>query len=186
MSTIYERCPDEVRFMAAALLCTQPEHKPLVDNKVTIDYLFATAEEDVDGNPKGYALKLHGVKSLAICRRNTLKARALGLSDAEICIDKEWWEGANEKEQAALLDHELYHLEVKETEEGVQKDDLGRPKLNIRKHDYQFGWFNHIAKRHGIHSQERKQAAQLMDDAGQYYWNLGSLTKAAFHPEVKL
>jgi hypothetical protein len=49
-------------------------------------------------------------------------------------------------------------------------DDLGRPKLRMRKHDINFGWFNQVAKRHGSASQERIQARMILDEAGQFYW----------------
>ena len=52
----------------------------------------------------------------------------------------------------------------------VINTDLGRPELKLRKHDHEFGWFERVAQRHGAHSQERIQAARMMDSSGQAYW----------------
>lgn len=178
MST-YEKCPKSVTDLSHEVLCEYPRHKPLLDYRVTVDYVFAESDKDEDGNPINDAIKHHGVKALAVARKTTLKQRALGLADAEICIDYDWWQEASVPEQKALLDHELYHLEVMMNEEGVMKDDLGRPKLKLRPHDWQFGWFNCIAHEHGKHSQEVQQARLLMDDSGQFYWDILALSDAA-------
>jgi len=99
-----------------------------------------------------YLFNPGGVKALGICRKIPLKERALGRGDAEICLDGEWWKDAPEPEQRALLDHELHHIEVKIIEGAMACDDLGRPLLKIRKHDYELGLFTIIAQRHGRHS----------------------------------
>ena len=100
-----------------------------------------------------------------------LKDRAKGQGDAEIIIDEIWWQDASEQAREALIDHELYHLEVKTDKNNhPAKDDLDRPKLLMRKHDYQFGWFNAIASRHAEHSVEVYQATNLFDEAGQTYF----------------
>lgn len=52
----------------------------------------------------------------------------------------------------------------------VQVDDLRRPKIKIRKHDVEVGWFNIVAGRHGNFSIERIQSKMVMDQLGQYYW----------------
>lgn len=49
-------------------------------------------------------------------------------------------------------------------------DDLGRPKLKMRKHDVEIGWFKIIAERHGAHSIERQQAKIIFDTMGQSFW----------------
>jgi hypothetical protein len=52
----------------------------------------------------------------------------------------------------------------------VARDDIGRPLIKLRKHDYEFGWFNIIAARHGIASAEVQQATRIADEMGQYYF----------------
>jgi hypothetical protein len=166
----YERAPKSVENLAAEILCENECYQALLDAKVTVDYLFAHADQDDDGNLVNDALKKNGVKALGVTRKTSLKQRALGLADAEISLDADWWEEASIPEQKALLDHELYHLELVITEDGLQKDDLGRPKLKLRHHDVDVGWFKTIAERHGIHSQERIQAKAILEDSGQYFW----------------
>lgn len=171
MST-YEKCPESVSEMAAEILCEFESHKPLLDARVTTDYVFAYCDKDEDGNPveNAVAIKHRGVRALAVTRKTSLKQRALGNADAEITIDGDWWEEAGLSEQKALLDHELHHLELKTNEDGDCKDDLGRPLLKLRPHDVDVGWFKLIAERHGVHSQERIQAKIILDNAGQYFW----------------
>lgn len=152
--------------MAERLIERYETHGTLTDNHVRIDYLFAFAEVDeTTGEIIGDALKCHGVKALGIARKLGLKDRAKGMGDAEICLDGDWWANADEKEREALLDHELHHICATD-----KRDNLGRPVIKLRKHDFQFGWFSLIAQRHGQHSQERQQAKAMMDVAGQFYW----------------
>jgi hypothetical protein len=154
-------CPDEVRELASEILCEFKSHKPVLDAKVTVEYLFAIAtEEDAP------AIMVGGYPALGMCRIVGEKDRAKGCKDVEITIDREWWNGAEREEQKALLDHELHHISVVEG----KRDSNGRPKIRLRKHDVQIGWFREIAARHGQHSQERQQAKSLIDDWGQYFF----------------
>jgi hypothetical protein len=167
----FQRCPKAVNDMANELMCRFETHTPLLDARVTIDFVFAFADIDEQTQqPIGNALSKGGVKALGLCRKIPLKDRALGRSDAEISIDGQWWEAASDAERQALLDHELHHISVKVDKRGLVRDDLGRPVVQLRKHDYEFGWFNVIAERHGRASIERQQAAEMMCDNGQLYW----------------
>lgn len=163
----FQRADKSVTEMASHILNEFETHQPLVDAEVKIDFVFAFPDYDATtGEPINDALKHHGVKALGICRKLPLKDRALGRGDAEISIDGHWWEQiASEEQKAALLDHEMHHIAVTE-----KRDDLGRPILKMRKHDVEIGWFAIIAKRHGLASQERMQAAAIMERAGQYFW----------------
>ncbi len=173
MPTTYRRCDQTVSDLASELLCRYESHKPLVEARVRIDLVFALPDLDDNGTPLNAALKKNGVKALGICRKLGLKDRALGRGDAEIAIDHYWWtQTASEEMRRALLDHELHHIAVV-----MQKDsgrprleEDGRPKLRLRKHDFEFGWFNIIAARHGEHSQERIRARQIVEIAGQLYF----------------
>lgn len=170
MST-FQRCPEEVNELASEILCGFETHKPLLDARVTIDFVFAFADIDEQTNqPVGNALSKNGVKALGLCRKIPLKDRAMGRADVEISLDGQWWEAASAAEQRALLDHELHHIATKTDKRGLVRDDLGRPVIQLRKHDYEFGWFKVIAARHGRSSIERQQAAEMMLDAGQYFW----------------
>lgn len=173
MST-FKRCDGSVEEMASELINQFDTHAPLIECKVKIDYVFAYGDRDeATGELKSTALKLHGVAALGIARKMPLKDRALGRGDAEISLDGDWWKEASDAERRALLDHELHHLVPT-----YDTDDLRRPIIKIRPHDFQFGWFKVIAARHGIASQERIQAKAMMDDAGQYFWPLDNTATA--------
>jgi hypothetical protein len=49
----------------------------------------------------------------------------------------------------------LFHIAVRRDRDGaIKSDDGGRPKLKLRKHDFEIGGFVEIAKRHGPESLE--------------------------------
>lgn len=156
----YNRCPPSVTELANEIMCEFETHRPLLDAKVRIDFIFAYAE---DGN---VAIRHNGQQALGLCKRLPLKQRAMGRGDAEITLDAAWWALANKPARRALLDHELHHIEVDQ----AKRDDLGRPVLRLRKHDVQIGWFAIIAERHGDFSIERQQARDIYDRHGQAFW----------------
>lgn len=169
MST-YTKCPQEVIDLANKILVSKPRHKGLLDFRVKIDFVFAHAERDEKtGEPIGVALKHHGVRALGIARRLGLKDRAMGRGDCEVCLDADWWDEAPERQREAVLAHELTHFEVKIDKRGVVKDDLNRPKINIRPHDYDHGHFTCIANEYGADSIEVQQTRRMFELDGQYY-----------------
>ena len=132
---------------------------------VTIGALFVS---DEDGVP---CLEHQGYPAAAVCRIVPTRDRAAGLPDVLIIVDTATWQGFNAKRKAALIDHELYHIEPV-IKDGQQKFDAqDRPKLKIRKHDYHFGWFDEIANRHGAASIEVSQAKLIIDLSGQLYFD---------------
>lgn len=164
----YNVAPQEAYDLAKAIMLEYEEHQPLITAGVKIDLLFAYGKENKDGT-HGDAIKHNGVRALAVAKVIGIKERTLGHGDALITIDGDWWQVNGEPEQKALLDHELYHLELKYDDAGCpETDDAMRPKLKMRKHDHQFGWFNLIAARHGTHSQERIQMRAMCESSGQY------------------
>jgi hypothetical protein len=75
------------------------------------------------------------------------------------------------KRLQAVIDHELRHLMLaknKRTGE-IQRDDEGRPKLRIRPHDFEFGWFARTAELYGEESYEVSQAREIV--AAQFVQN---------------
>jgi len=157
--------------MAEKILDEFISYKPIVEAKVKIDFLFAFAEVGEDGESKGHALMKHGIRALGITRKLGIKDRVMGRGDAEVCLDGDWWKDATDARRRALLDHEMHHIEVKMDEEGVViPDDLKRPKLKLRKHDVEVGWFAVVAGRHGSNSLEIEQAKLVMDSYGQLFW----------------
>lgn len=167
----FERCDESIDVLAKELVNKFESHKPLLSANVKIDFVFAYADQDDDGNLLNDALTKNGVRALGIARKVPLKDRALGRGDAEVSIDGNWWAEASAEEQAALLDHEMHHISVEADKAGnIQFDDLGRPQIKLRKHDVEVGWFKCIAQRHGAASMEQAQAKAIMNGAGQFFW----------------
>lgn len=171
----YHKAPAEVSEMANDILCQFDSHRPVLDAKVKIDYVFALPTLDDNGEPTGHAISKGGIKALGMCRPIGLKDRAMGRGDVEITIDAEWWNDAKVESQRALLDHELNHIEVAFRKGMLITDDLHRPKVKMRKHDYEFGWFTIIAERHGNASIERQQARQMTQGPGQMIFDFDRL-----------
>jgi len=143
---------------------------------VTIGVLFVSDEEDAGIQ----VLTHHGYPAAALIRIVGARDRAAGLPDAQIVIDKCVWDSCESKRQVAILDHELYHLEPVADKHGTPVyDAVDRPRLRIRKHDWSFGWFDEIAKRHAEHSIEVLEAERLLRQSGQLYFNFGPEQKVA-------
>lgn len=144
----FERAPAEVGQIVDRMM--DRYHPQLRDAGVTITCLMAFPTTDKNGDNSGPPLKHQGYPALAIVKVIGLKERTDGRSDAEICIDGDAWMLRSEAEKDALVDHELEHLELKTDKNGaLVRDDLERPKLKIRRHDFQAGFFDSIVRRHG-------------------------------------
>ena len=131
---------------------------------VTITALIARSEE-------GPALKVGGKEALGCIRVTKLTERTLGLGDALMILDGESMIAWSSKRLQAVIDHELRHLMLaknKRTGE-IQLDDEGRPKLRIRPHDFEFGWFARTAELYGEESYEVSQAREIV--AAQFVQN---------------
>lgn len=166
----YDRCGQDVLDLAHEILTKYEDHELLLSAGVKIDFLYAYPSLDDDGVPTGPAITKNGRECRGLARKLGLKDRIKGNGDCEILIDHTWWSTASDCQKAALLDHEMYHFEPIIDKNGLQRDDADRPKLRIRKHDYEFGWFRNVAARHGEFSGEREQAAKMMEDSGQIFW----------------
>lgn len=166
---IYKQASKEVHKLCKTLV--EENYDKLAKEGVTFDILMAFApENEENGEPTGPAIKLHGYTASAIVSTVPLKNRVKGLSDVEIIIDGLNWEKLNEEERAALLDHELYHVQVSTNSKGETiKDTAGRPKIKMRLHDIQLGWFIDIAKRHGMSSGEVQQAQTIVSHAQAFF-----------------
>lgn len=180
----FQKCDSSVKAMAKEILSKYESHRPILDVGVTFDFLFAFCDRDEDTNePLNDALTHNGIRALGIAKIVNLKDRVKGLADAEILLDGDHWAEIKDGDRAALLDHELHHISLKIVKGVIQHDPAGRCKLKMRKHDVEIGWFKTIAERHGKHSIEQQQAAQIMEMAGQYFWP--ALTAATTTTVVK-
>jgi Putative phage metallopeptidase len=142
-------------------------HHTDLDN-VTITGLFAHDTEHGDS-----VLTHQGYPAGAVVRITPIKDRAVGIADATVTVDRAGWLTLSQRQRDALVDHELTHLHWVTDEDGDHLcDALGRPKLKMRKHDHQYGWFDEVAQRHGTASPEVRQARRLMEStSGQYYFD---------------
>lgn len=144
---VYEKVTSDVQSLIERTL--KKFHKDLVDQDVSVGALFAHAKVNKKGLKVGPALRFHGYVAFATIRVTSLKERVQGLPDAEMLIDGDRWPDLSKEQHAALIDHELEHLELKRDKVGdVKLDDLARPLLGCRLHDFQLGGFESIIRRH--------------------------------------
>lgn len=160
----YRRANQDLQELLQKLL--ESYHPDLIEFGVRIDLLWAYADRDeATGEIQSPAIVHNGYPAAGLCKINSLIDRALGLGDVRILLDHDQWESFNPRTQAAVLDHELEHVILRD-----ERDDLGRPKIKMKKHDVQAGWFRAVAERHGAHSLERIQAKMVYDASGQAFW----------------
>ena len=139
-------------------------HGDLHNAGVTITALIARSEE-------GPAIKVRGSEAAGCIRITKLAERTLGLGDALMTLDGERMDAWTSKRLQAVIDHELRHLMLaKHKKTGqIQLDDEGRPKLRLRPHDFEFGWFARTAELYGEESYEVSQAREIV--AAQFVQN---------------
>lgn len=167
----YSAASDDVARHIASM---HSQYHPEIDG-VTVSALFVFDEETGES-----VLKHQGYAAAAVVSVTPTKQRALGIADALIVIDRASWLTLTAKQRDALIDHELEHLDrviSKDTEDSPaapQFDSLGRPKLAMRRHDHQFGWFDDVARRHGDDSIEVAQARNFLAVTQQLYFDFGA------------
>jgi hypothetical protein len=158
---IYRKADEDVREGVTAVMALY--HGGLHDAEVRIDVLMAHPTSDDNGDPTGPAIRVGGYAALACIRILSYKDRIARNYDAELLVDSDHWDESSAEERGALLDHELTHLElVTDADGNVRRDDADRPKLRMRKHDRQFGWFDIVADRHHGDSVEVQQAREML------------------------
>lgn len=148
MPTTYSLADDDVTNLLADVL--RRWHRPLADAGVKFGVLMAS-------NPAGHAVKHGGYPAAATVRVVPLKDRVTKGYDAEMVIDLRWWEGHRRPHRLALLDHEAMHVELanikgydpEDQSIRFDRDDIGRPKLRLRKGDWNAGdGFADVVGRH--------------------------------------
>lgn len=156
MSKIYSPAPSGVAERVAHLV--KVFHPDIHAAGVKID-LISVADDDPEVE---HALKLRGMPAYATCRAVDVKGRTMGRGDVEIVIDEAKYLTMPDATKDAVLDHEIEHIELQISKKGkVKLDCVRRPKIKMKLHDVEFGWFESVAKRHGIASIECKQATKL-------------------------
>lgn len=158
MPTTYEKAGKDVLGLIEQVM--KRHHGKLYGLGVKIGCLMAQNADDVP-------VKVNGYPCLAKVKIVGLKDRAHGMADAEIIVDAKEWDDLQPASQAAVIDHELTHLEPKEKAGKPQTDDLGRPKLKMKLHDWQLGGFESIAKRYAADAIEVQAAQHFSKNYGQ-------------------
>lgn len=132
-------------------------HQELFNEGVTITALIARSEN-------GPAITVRGCEAAGSIRITKLAERTLGLGDAVMILDGERLDAWTSKRLQAVIDHELRHLVLAKSKKTgqVQRDDQDRPKLKIRPHDFEFGWFARTAELYGEDSYEVSQAREIV------------------------
>lgn len=166
----YEEAGPEIVVRVDAVM--ERYHRPLKAAGVRLSILMAHPPCDRNGDVSGPAVSVGGYPALAKIKITSHKDRVHGLGDAELIIDAYEWATLSDAEKDALIDHELTHLELRLVEDEktgamvVDRDDQERPKMKLRKHDHQFGWFSDVVRRHGRASQEWQQYEAFADPTG--------------------
>lgn len=156
------------------------EHHPDLKD-VRIGALFVFDDEKSE-----QVLVHNGYPAAAVVRITSLRERALNMPDAVIVVDRASWQSINHMQHCALIDHELTHLTRFLDSETQQPtwDALGRPRLKMRRHDHQLGWFDEVAARHGENSVEVRQARDLVQSTYQLYFEFGPSAPPPEDPAV--
>ncbi len=143
-------------------------HPDLEEMKVTVQVLFAH-KYDKDGEAEP-AMITRGHEVLAKISITNLQDRTRGIPDAKLVIDRVFgWARLSESRRLALIDHELTHLNLTLDKDGIVKtDDLGRPKLHMRHHDWELTGFAEICERHGEAAIEVHEMVRWQEAYGQF------------------
>lgn len=150
MGKTYEPVDPETEALIAKV---RKEHHCVLENcGVTIGALFV-AKESKEGDAQP-ALRRHGFPVAAQIQITSLADRVRGVADAKLTIDRFVWDRLPAASRLALIDHELAHLLTVDGDDEQGRDDIGRPKLRIRPHDYELTGFTDVAERHGEASME--------------------------------
>ena len=178
MAAIYEKCDDAVEKLAKKII---NKHIPdIAEADVLIEYAFASAEKDKNGDPVGHAIVKGGYPKAGYCQVISAKERALGRADVRIMLDKDYWEKIPEDQRTALMHHELHHIIVKRTPDGdIDTDEYSRPKIKMRLHDREFGFFDKIAQLYGKASVEVQSATKFIEEVGTFYVQTDMFAAAA-------
>ena len=146
--------------------------EPQLKVPVNVETLLVFGPTNKDGEQTGPAIAGRTGQGAYGCIRVTrLEERVGGRGDAIMHLDGDDWKSWGTKTLDAIIDHELTHLEIAiDKKVGVPVyDDAGRPKLKLRPHDFEVGWFDEVAERHPDFAIETKQAAILARQRQLYF-----------------
>lgn len=126
---------------------------------------------------------LHGRQVTDLVKVRKLEDRAAGSPDVRFVLDSDDWKNADKKRRAAILDHALCHLEVVRDKEGrIKSDDVGRPRIRMKLHDFEVAGFYDVMRRHKDQAVEAQHlayfSAQVKKQA-EFDWVAAELLAAA-------
>jgi len=171
MALVYEPAPSNVMALVERVL--QSNFTELAKEGVTVNVLMASRINNKTGEDE-HCLYKDGMPVAAQISITQKRDRARGLQDAKLVIDTHTWQDMKDTHRAALVDHELRHLrlvEIRPTKRngyktGVKHDDLGRPSLRPRPHDWVLTGFAKSAELYGEYSHEARQIAYFRAEFG--------------------
>lgn len=181
MATSYQVADPEVYDLLKQIM--QANHADLAETGVLFGILMAEC-------PDGPAVKHAGYPALACVKVVSAKDRVGKNYDIEMLIDLREWEELSDEHRAAVIDHELEHCKrVPNTPKRVaagelawKTDDRGRPKIKMKKGDWQVGdGFACVVARHGDYAAEylNIQRAKAFADAAKEMGRQGQRGEAA-------
>jgi hypothetical protein len=144
MATSYTKAGKDIHAEVEAI--AHEYNPPLAEAGVTILVLWA------DGG-----LEVRGHAAAASARILNARDRAAGMPDCCITLCRETWDGLSEAKRRALIDHEANHFLPQRDKNDPAKwalDDNLRPKLKMRRHDAEIGFFFDVVERHGKDAME--------------------------------
>ena len=177
MPVTYELAtPDTVALLH---MVREQHHETRGLDAVRFGVLLAHGPVDKYGIKSSPAIKGHaGAPAAAKVKTVPLKDRVTKEYDVEMILDGDEWPKLTQRQQIAILDHELTHVCL-----GDGTDDLGRPKIKMRDEDFIAWGFWEVIQRHGPAAMEHRALKALADKHGQLLLTLGD-TFPAEDPEA--
>lgn len=168
MPITFQRADEDVLDLIEGVKADYHPNLNIYDVKIGVIMAFGPINDET-GEKTGPAIKGYAGASAAACVKVVpLKDRLTKGYDAEMFLDGDEWPNLLEKEQIAILDHECTHLMPT-----GHTDDLGRPKIKLRKEDFIAWGFWSVIKKHGHAALEHKALKRLSDQHGQLLLDMG-------------
>lgn len=159
MATVYSVATDDDDITGYVRDRLRSHHQEMAELGVRVGVLWAENED-------GDALTHGGYPAAAKIKVVPQRDRITKGYDAELLVDRKWWEDESPRRRRALVAHELRHLKLaKKDIRGamrVQYDDNGRPKLKTVPGDWNGGdGFYEIVREFGADAVEYLNALSV-------------------------
>ena len=127
---------------------TERFHPELLTAEVHVAVLMTYPPVGDDGKPTGPAIEIKGhacAGRIGLCNE---KNRRLHGYDAIMELAADRWEEKSDRENEAVVDHELEHLVLVVKEGTLQKHVDGHPRIKLQPDDWMLTGFVAVAERH--------------------------------------